>query len=62
MYMKLILEELVKKGWFSWDALERMMEKFKFRNKDSNNRPAPLRQHPYTMKAQFQAVWVIWVG
>ena len=49
LWLKLILENLVMKRWFSWKSLERMM-KFKFRGKDSNNRPAPMRSKVMKVK------------
>ena len=31
-------ENFVKKKWFSWDSLERMIKFFPYKGKDSNNR------------------------
>ena len=38
LWMKLILENLVKAKWFSWEALETLTGSFPFRGKDANSR------------------------
>ena len=38
LYIKVILEHLVRKQWFDWKALKRVMKYFPYRGKDANSR------------------------
>ena len=49
-WLKLILEHFVKSHWISWEALEKIITKFPYKNKDSNNRPAILRSKQMKVK------------
>ena len=37
-WLKIILENLVKAKWFSWDSIESMIEEFPFTGRDANSR------------------------
>ena len=38
VWLKIILEHLIKQNWFNWEGFERMITSFKFRGKDADNR------------------------
>ena len=42
-WLKVIIENLVKSKFFSWETLQRLMSTFPYVRKDSNNKPPPLR-------------------
>ena len=42
MWLTLILENLVKQRWISWQGLERLIDTFPYKGKDAINKPASM--------------------
>ena len=42
VWLKVIMEHLVAKGWISWESFDTRVTDFPFRGKDSDNRPPVL--------------------
>ena len=38
VWLLVILENLVKKSWFSWEVFDQMIKFFPYKGKDANNR------------------------
>ena len=51
LYLKLIVEHLVKCRWFSWEDLEKLVKEFPFRGTDCNSRPPVPKAKKMKIKA-----------
>ena len=45
LWMKIIIENLVRCNWFTWEGLERLMEQFPYVYKDASNKPPIFRRN-----------------
>ena len=55
VWLLLIFEHFTKKGWFNWEALEKTIKKFPYKNNHASNRPT-LRAKQMKVKGSWRIV------
>ena len=56
LWLKLIIEHIVKKRWVTWKILENLITNFPYRGTDARSRPATMREAKMKPKASRKIV------